>query len=117
MLVIGITINNNLFLFISNLINISLFFSINTIEISRDCSLVAAGCSDSSIKLWDINQTHTRNFGTIVTSTDENDGSIIEKKGNEDYHILCGHSGPVYSLSFSPDNKFLLSGSEDSTGN
>lgn len=90
-------------------------FSINTVEISRDCSLVATGCSDSSIKLWDINQSHTRNFGTIVTKRDEEDGSIIEQRGNEDYHILCGHSGPVYSLSFSPDNKFLLSSSEDST--
>ena len=29
---------------------------------------------------------------------------------------LVGHSGPVYSTSFNPDNTFLVSGSEDGTG-
>jgi WD40 repeat protein len=29
---------------------------------------------------------------------------------------LVGHSGPVYGLSFSHDNKYLLSCSEDKTG-
>ena len=29
---------------------------------------------------------------------------------------LVGHSGPVYSTSFSPDNTLLLSASEDGTG-
>jgi len=88
--------------------------SVNTIEISRDCSLVAAGCSDSSVKLWDVNQTHTRNFGTIIRTQDET-GSLVKKRGDQDYDILHGHSGPVYSLTFSPENKFLLSSSEDST--
>jgi transcription initiation factor TFIID subunit 5 len=31
------------------------------------------------------------------------------------YAKYVGHSGPVYKTSFSPDNKFLLSASEDST--
>ena len=83
----------------------------NTIEISRDSSFVAAGCSDSSVKLWDVNQTHTRNFGTVIKKADG-----TEQRGSEDYSLLCGHSGPVYSLSFSPENKYLLSSSEDTTG-
>ena len=29
---------------------------------------------------------------------------------------LLGHGGPVYSMDFSPDNRFLLSASEDATG-
>ena len=29
---------------------------------------------------------------------------------------LTGHSGPVFGVSFSPDKKFLVSGSEDATG-
>ena len=31
--------------------------------------------------------------------------------------ILCGHSGPVYGLSFNNDKSFLVSSSEDGTGN
>ena len=31
--------------------------------------------------------------------------------------ILCGHSGPVYGLSFNSDKSFLVSSSEDGTGN
>ena len=33
-----------------------------------------------------------------------------------DMRTLVGHSGPVYSTSFNPDNTLLLSGSEDGTG-
>ena len=29
---------------------------------------------------------------------------------------LIGHTGPVFSTSFNPDNSYLLSGSEDGTG-
>lgn len=89
--------------------------SLNVVEISRDSSLVSAGFSDSSIKIWDVNQTHTRTFGTVVTK--EENGQKISKTADKDYDILYGHSGPIYGLSFSPDNKFLLSSSEDSTGN
>jgi transcription initiation factor TFIID subunit 5 len=31
------------------------------------------------------------------------------------YLTLIGHSGPIYGLSFSPDNRFLISGSQDGT--
>src|SRR4051812_19143190 len=32
------------------------------------------------------------------------------------YSKFVGHTGPVYGVSFSPDNQFLLSGSEDASG-
>lgn len=38
-----------------------------------------------------------------------------ELSGTE-YKKLIGHSGPVYGLSFSHDNKYLISCSEDKTG-
>jgi len=37
------------------------------------------------------------------------------KDKDSDFCELVGHSQPVYSLSFSPDNKFLLSSSADGT--
>jgi transcription initiation factor TFIID subunit 5 len=81
--------------------------SMNTLEISQDSSLVAGGFSNSSVRLWNIKK------GTPLHekhSTNDNQNSKLE-----DYNILVGHSGPVYSASFSPDNLFLLTGSEDHT--
>ena len=80
-------------------------------EVSADGTIVGTGFSDSSIKLWDVKKSHTRLFGTVAT---ENNG--MEKRADDDHLLLLGHSGPVYSLSFSPDNQFLLSSSEDTTG-
>ena len=33
-----------------------------------------------------------------------------------DVRVLVGHAGPVYCTSFNTDNSFLVSGSEDGTG-
>ena len=40
---------------------------------------------------------------------------IVVNSSSADTRQLVGHSGPVYSTSFSPDNTFLLSASEDGT--
>jgi transcription initiation factor TFIID subunit 5 len=92
----------------------SIVFRLNVVEVSKDNRFVCGGFSDSTIKLWDITQTHTRNFGTVIKRKEN--GVLIEEQGNEDYHVFAGHSGPIYGLSISPENKFLLSSSEDSTG-
>ena len=39
----------------------------------------------------------------------------IPKEKNDEFFELIGHSQPVYGLSFSPDNQFLLSCSADGT--
>mmetsp|Transcript_7808 Transcript_7808/g.11827 ORF Transcript_7808/g.11827 Transcript_7808/m.11827 type:complete len:624 (-) Transcript_7808:34-1905(-) len=41
--------------------------------------------------------------------------SAGQKSTQDDYTTLIGHSGAVFGLSFSPDSRFLLSGSEDNT--
>lgn len=41
--------------------------------------------------------------------------SILGEEGSI-YKKLIGHAGPVYSVSFSHDNQYLISCSEDKTG-
>jgi len=89
--------------------------SLNTLEISHNSSVVAAGFSDSLIRVWDLEKSHTRMFGTVVQQKASDSGDPKEKRGDQSYTTLYGHSGPVYSLSFSPDNQYMLSSSEDST--
>ncbi len=40
---------------------------------------------------------------------------IVDLTSTSELRQLTGHSGPVYSTSFNPDNTFLVSGSEDGT--
>ncbi|KAK6927628.1 TFIID subunit TAF5, NTD2 domain [Dillenia turbinata] len=75
--------------------------SLNCSSISHDGSLVAGGFSDSSVK-------------------GENDSSTTERVvgangGKRSYTLFQGHSGAVYSATFSPLGDFLLSSSADST--
>lgn len=73
------------------------------IDFNEDSNMVAAGFQDSYIKLWSLD-------GKPLKSVLKRD-----RHRNENTRKLIGHSGPVYSVSFSPDNKFLLSASEDKT--
>lgn len=74
------------------------------IEFNDDSTLVAAGFQDSYIKLWSLD-------GKPLKSVLKRD----RHKPQENTRKLIGHSGPVYGVSFSPDNKYLLSCSEDKT--
>jgi WD40 repeat protein len=58
--------------------------------ISTDSRLVAAGCSDDHVYVWDI-------------------------ENGESRFILEGHAGDVVSVDFSPDGRYLASGSADGT--
>lgn len=40
---------------------------------------------------------------------------MMDDRTSETARNLYGHSGPIYSLSFSPDRNLLLSSSEDTT--
>ncbi|KAL9110017.1 MAG: hypothetical protein Q9227_005356 [Pyrenula ochraceoflavens] len=87
------------------------FDSINCIDFSGDEKLVAAGTSESYIRVWSLD-------GKAIPSTDGSSASS---------HRLIGHSGPVYAVAFSPirqtppgsdisqSNGWLLSSSADST--
>ncbi|SCV03106.1 LAME_0H07756g1_1 [Lachancea meyersii CBS 8951] len=74
-----------------------------SIEFSDDVRLASAGFQDSIIKVWSLDGTPLQNK--------------LPSKQNERANnaTLVGHSGTVYSTSFSPDNRYLLSASEDKT--
>ncbi|KAF7284164.1 hypothetical protein GWI33_022415 [Rhynchophorus ferrugineus] len=40
---------------------------------------------------------------------------MMDERSGESSRTLCGHGGPVYSVSFSPERTLLLSSSEDTT--
>uniref|UniRef100_A0A6B2KZ13 TFIID subunit TAF5 NTD2 domain-containing protein n=1 Tax=Arcella intermedia TaxID=1963864 RepID=A0A6B2KZ13_9EUKA len=90
----------------------------NQITTSKTGSLVAAGFSDSTIKLWDLEADDSRwNKATKqYWETDGRDTAYIPRhRDTSAFFPLAGHSGPVYGLSFSPDSQFLLSCSQDTT--
>ena len=64
--------------------------AVTALAFSPDGSMIASGCSDGLVRLWD-------------TAT----GSFISD--------CAGHTGEVRSLAFSPDGEHLVSGSVDST--
>lgn len=59
---------------------------------------MAGSFADSSLRVWDLKGSSSN--------------SPVSAPKNA-LHVLNGHSGPVYSTSFSPDNRWLLSCSED----
>ncbi|ANB14143.1 Taf5p [Sugiyamaella lignohabitans] len=74
---------------------------LNCLDFSDDSSLVAGGFSDSFVKVWSLK-------GDKLSSVVKDDVPSTSKR-------LIGHSGPVFGTSFSSDNRYLLSCSEDNT--
>lgn len=89
---------------------------LNCSSISHDGSLVAAGFSDSSLKIWDMAKLGQQSVGSVLQSDGETTlNEFGSSGGKRSYTLFQGHSGPVYSASFSPLGDFLLSSSADST--
>ncbi|GAA5808931.1 hypothetical protein MFLAVUS_002330 [Mucor flavus] len=77
---------------------------LNCLTISEDTVLVAGGFSESYIKVWNLK-------GKKLKSKSEREEGLAGTQ----YKKMIGHAGPVYGLSFSHDNKYLISCSEDQT--
>ncbi|KAI3494563.1 hypothetical protein L1887_40695 [Cichorium endivia] len=90
---------------------------LNCSSISHDGSLVAGGFSDSSLKVWDMAKLGRMGTSFLQGENDSgaNDNTHGSNSTKRSYTLYQGHSGPVYSASFSPFGDFLLSSSSDST--
>lgn len=78
---------------------------LNCLTISEDTTLVAGGFSESFIKVWSLQ-------GKKLLSKSEKE----QGQPGTTYKKLIAHAGPVYGVSFSHDNQYLISCSEDQTG-
>ncbi|ORY11974.1 WD40-repeat-containing domain protein [Clohesyomyces aquaticus] len=91
--------------------------SINCIDFSGDNKLVAAGMSESYIRVWSLD-------GSPLTDDTDNSGTPVQPSSSR---RLVGHAGPVYAVTFSPStenpdpngpstaSQYLLSCSGDNT--
>jgi len=62
------------------------------------------------------NKSNQKNdFFPLFFFSDSDIDQYMEDTGKKECKLI-GHSGPVYSTSFSPDNRYLISGSEDNSG-
>ncbi|KAK4693020.1 transcription initiation factor TFIID subunit 5, partial [Phenoliferia sp. Uapishka_3] len=117
--------------------------SLTTVSFSEDSTLMAAGFSESYIRLWNLKGGKLPGIRTDFDSDSVNDGtssSPLSSLSNSLFlpflaaglkslrlpsgptsRKLIGHSGPIYSLSFDPvpgpsgPPRYLLSASQDST--
>ncbi|XP_061405194.1 LOW QUALITY PROTEIN: transcription initiation factor TFIID subunit 5 [Lethenteron reissneri] len=90
-------------------------------DISDDSSLVAAGFSDSTVRVWSLTPKKLRcikpssELVLIDKEADDVMERIMDDRTTSDSKLLLGHGGPVFSTSFSPERAWLLSSSEDGT--
>ncbi|XP_067687895.1 transcription initiation factor TFIID subunit 5-like [Haliotis asinina] len=94
---------------------------VTCIEVSEDSSLISVGFNDSFIRVWSITPDKLRSLKspTELEIIDKEADDVLERMMDErsatEIKTLCGHNGPVYSVSFSPDKHNLVSASADGT--
>jgi transcription initiation factor TFIID subunit 5 len=93
---------------------------LNDISFSPDSTLMSCGYSDSYIEVCCLTSRKLRGLKSSVeigtlNNTELLDLDALKETEGSDVKRLVGHSGPVYSTSFTTDNRFLLSSSQDGT--
>ncbi|KAF5281540.1 hypothetical protein FQA39_LY05075 [Lamprigera yunnana] len=88
-------------------------------EVTEDSSMLSVGFSDSLVKVWTLvpqklkTMKNAEQLQDINTDAEDVLVRMMDERSGETSRSLCGHSGSVYSVSFSPDRTLLLSSSED----
>ena len=102
-----------------------------TINFTNDGEIIAFGCSDDTIKLWNVSyesEILSVNYSQIVSSVEispdnkilalglsDNTVKLWNVSNRNEVNTLKGHSDSVLCVNFSPDSKILASGSSDKT--
>ncbi|CEG43960.1 transcription initiation factor tfiid [Plasmopara halstedii] len=87
---------------------------INNMCFSDDVTMVGAVCDDASFRVWR-NDEHPLGTATGSVYHGGTRPSFTDAEEDERMAVLRGHTGAVYGASFSPDNRFALTASADST--
>ena len=95
--------------------------TLNTVSINSSGTLMSAGFSDSKVRIWSLTQLKLKNLkppdllADLPSTPEDALEQILDDSSARDVQELIGHTGPVFSTSFSPDSSLLLSSSEDGT--
>jgi WD40 repeat protein len=102
------------------------------VTFQSDVTRIAAGYSDSSVRLYDVTKltsgvggnsggggggpkSKAAGGGSNVVIKEEEEEDEEESRLNRATTFLYGHTGPVHALDFTHDARLLLSGSADGT--
>ena len=77
--------------------------TVNIVRFSPNGMFLATGGDDSAIVIW------------VQKSRPVEFGSTLEKISWSNHKILRGHLSDIYDISWSPDSKYLISGSVDNS--
>lgn len=90
-------------------------------DVSDDASMLAAGFTDSHVKVWSLTPAKLREMKSAESLKDiDKDAEdvlvrMMDDRTAETARTFYGHSGPVFRVAFSPEKNLLLSCSEDTT--
>ncbi|CAG9812148.1 unnamed protein product [Chironomus riparius] len=96
-------------------------YTVTCAEIAEDSSLIAIGFSDATIKVWAMTPAKLRELKSaehlkdIDRDVDDVLVRMMDDRKADTSKLFTGHTGPVYSCSFTFDRSLLLSCSEDCT--